>query len=70
LRQWHHLKQMKVAAKLPAQLLPHCPDYGNLSLPRSDSIIGRNISMQIKLGWTKEQVVQRIETIKKVIKAN
>jgi 8-amino-3,8-dideoxy-alpha-D-manno-octulosonate transaminase len=67
LRQWQHIKQMQVAAMLPTQLLAHCPDYANISLPRSDDIIARNISMQIKLGWTAEQVQQRIGVMRKVM---
>lgn len=61
LRQWHHLKKMVAAAKLPAQLFDHCPDYGQIELPRSDAIMGRTISMQIKLGWSEAELQQRIE---------
>jgi 8-amino-3,8-dideoxy-alpha-D-manno-octulosonate transaminase len=61
LRQWHHLKKMTAAAKLPAQIFDHCPDYGQIELPRSDAIMGRTISMQIKLGWSEAELQQRIE---------
>jgi len=67
LKKWHHLKQMKSAAKLPAQLFDHCPDYSRVELPRSDAVMARTISMQIKLGWTAEQIEQRISRMKEVL---
>ena len=63
LRQWHHLKKMMVAAKLPAQLYDHCPDYGQIDLPQSDRIMGRTICMQIKLGWSATELQARIAKI-------
>ncbi len=69
IRQWQHLKQMHVAAKLPAQLLDHCPDYGALALPQSDAIMSRTISMQIKLSWSPDELEQRIAKLKQVFSA-
>ena len=63
IRQWHHLKQLKGAAKLPLQLLNQFPDYSKINLPESDSIMGKTISMQIKLSWTKSDIEQRIKKI-------
>jgi len=68
LRQWNHIKQIKSAATLPMKLLENVPDYEKLAMPRSDSIMGRAISMQIKLGWTKDELNQRIEKTVDVIK--
>lgn len=67
LRQWHHLKQMQAAAKLPAQLFDYCPNYSRIALPRSDDIMGRTISMQIKLSWSAEQLDERIAAIHNVL---
>ena len=67
-RKWDHLKQMAAAADLPLKLSPSCPDYSRLALPRSDAIIARTISMQIKLGWNANQLEQRIDTMCKVLK--
>jgi 8-amino-3,8-dideoxy-alpha-D-manno-octulosonate transaminase len=44
-------------------LLEQRPDYEKVELPRSDSIISRTISIQIKLSWTKEELTDRIEKI-------
>ena len=68
LRCWHHLKQMKCAARSPAQLSDHLPDYAGISLPKSDGIIARNISMQIKLGWTQSDLEERIAKIEAISK--
>jgi 8-amino-3,8-dideoxy-alpha-D-manno-octulosonate transaminase len=68
LRQWGHLKRMQSTARLPLCLLDQCPDYSQIKLPQSDAIMGRTISMQIKLGWTAEDLDQRIEKITEVLK--
>lgn len=67
IRQWQHLKKMQVAAKLPAQTLAYCPDYGTLDLIRSDDIMSRTICMQIKLNWTADDISQRIAQMNDVL---
>ncbi len=68
LRQWHHLKRLTVAAKLPVQLYENRPDFENIQMPQSDAIMSRTISMQIKLSWTPAAVTERIAKIEKVLK--
>ncbi len=68
LRQWHHLKKFRTAAKLPVQLFDHCPDYEKVELPKSDGIMGRTLSMLIKLSWTEEELSRRIEKMAGVFK--
>jgi 8-amino-3,8-dideoxy-alpha-D-manno-octulosonate transaminase len=48
--------------------MANCPDYSNLSMPASDAIMGRAISMQIKLGWTPQQLDQRVQATVKALK--
>ena len=67
IRQWDHLKKLMSAASLPVKLLQDCPDYKDVSLPRSDSIMSRTISMLIKLSWTEEELMQRIGKMVDVI---
>ncbi|WP_054032555.1 DegT/DnrJ/EryC1/StrS family aminotransferase [Desulfatitalea tepidiphila] len=67
-RKWQHLQQMQTAATMPLQLYDHCPDYARVDLSRSDAIMSRTISMQIKLGWRPEQLEQRIATVQNVLK--
>ena len=70
LRQWHHLKSMKVAARLPIQAYDSRPDFANASLPASDAIMARTISMQIKLSWSPSELQDRIARIEQVLKNN
>jgi 8-amino-3,8-dideoxy-alpha-D-manno-octulosonate transaminase len=67
IRQWNHLKRLKSAAKLPVELFEHRPNYEKMELLQSDKIIGRTISMLIKLSWTEDELKQRIEKIVGVI---
>ncbi len=65
MRHWNHLKEMKTAAKLPIQVLnSNNYDYSSVSLPQSDAIMKRTISMQIKLSWTAQEIEDRIKKIR------
>ncbi len=66
IRKWDHLLRLNSAARLPIELMDKRPDYGALDLSASHGIMGRAISMQIKLGWTQEDVKRRIEKIKNI----
>jgi len=66
-RKWDHLKTLNSPAKLPLALIENRPDYGRIDLPRSDSIMSRTISMQIKLGWSEEDLRDRIMKINAVM---
>ncbi len=68
LRQWEHLKRLQCAARLPAADFGHCPDYSAVDLPQSDSAMARTISMQIKLGWTEEDLDRRCEAVERVLR--
>jgi len=68
IRQWDHFKALKSPARLPITLVEALPEYEKMQFPKSDRIIGRNISMLIKLSWTKEELTQRIEKITGVLK--
>lgn len=65
LKNWHHIQQLKSPAALPITLIEDRPDYTKISVPKSDAIISRTISMLIKLSWTEEQIAERIANIKK-----
>jgi len=67
IRQWHHLKKLEAATKLPIELMDNVPDYGAINLPQSDRIIGQLISMQVKLSWTEEDLSQRKKKIADVL---
>jgi 8-amino-3,8-dideoxy-alpha-D-manno-octulosonate transaminase len=63
IRQWDHLHRLKTASRLAVQDLPAGSIAIPASMPASDAIMQRAISMQIKLGWTSDQVDQRIRAI-------
>ncbi len=68
IRQWDHIRGLKSAAPVPLTLFETRPDYENLNLSRSDGIMSRTISMQIKLSWTPEEVSRRIDKMKAVLR--
>ena len=47
IKNWHHLKDFSVAAKLPVQVIDPGRNYREINLPRSDDIMSRLISLVI-----------------------
>jgi 8-amino-3,8-dideoxy-alpha-D-manno-octulosonate transaminase len=70
LRNWDHFKKLESPFRLPLHLIEDSPDYEGIQLPRSDSIMKRAISMQIKLSWTEGDIAERIETMTSIMKRN
>jgi len=66
IRRWDHIKTLATAARLPIRLLDHAPDYTRVKLPRSDALMSRTLSIQIKLSWKEEDLGQRIEKMRSV----
>ena len=56
INQWAHIKEMKTISKLHVQISGSPQDYNNLSLPKSQEVIGRLISFGIKYKWTDEDM--------------
>jgi 8-amino-3,8-dideoxy-alpha-D-manno-octulosonate transaminase len=67
LKNWEHIKNLKSAARLPVTLAGNCPDYSSVSLPGSDAIMSRTVSMLIKLSWKAEELANRVGKIKSAI---
>ncbi len=65
---WEHLKELKSVNRLPVQLLENVPDYTRLKLPGTEEIMGRMQMIEIRLGWTPEQVEQMQRTIEEVLR--
>jgi 8-amino-3,8-dideoxy-alpha-D-manno-octulosonate transaminase len=68
LRKWDHIKNLKSPSKLAIEDYEH-PDYNSISLPKSDAIISRTISMLIGLNWDEEFIEDRIKKLDSVFKA-
>ncbi|MFT5757368.1 MAG: 8-amino-3,8-dideoxy-alpha-D-manno-octulosonate transaminase [Alteromonadaceae bacterium] len=65
LNNWQHIQELTSPAKTPLSLIEDKPDYTKISMPKSDAIMSRTISMLIKLSWSDEEISQRIDNIKK-----
>lgn len=68
IRQWEHLKNLASAAPLPIRLISDVPDFSRFDLARSDEIMSRTICMQIKLGWSRSDVEERIRKMTEVLR--
>jgi 8-amino-3,8-dideoxy-alpha-D-manno-octulosonate transaminase len=68
-RRWDHIRKLRTLAKLHIDTLAQHPDYQGMRLPQSDLIMGRTISMLIKLSWTESDIQQRAEKLQKISKA-
>jgi 8-amino-3,8-dideoxy-alpha-D-manno-octulosonate transaminase len=56
INQWDHVKQLKTASKLPAEVYGTLQDYNNLQLPKTQEVIGRLISFGIRCTWTEDEI--------------
>jgi len=43
------------------------PDYDQIDLARSNNLMSRAVSMQIKLSWSSDDLSRRIASIEKVV---
>lgn len=66
IRKWDHLKRLASPARLGLAMLDNPPDYEALSLPQSDGVMSRTISMQIKLSWSEADLQERIDALGRV----
>jgi 8-amino-3,8-dideoxy-alpha-D-manno-octulosonate transaminase len=67
-RKWDHLKTMKCAAPMAAQLCPNLPDYSTVKVPESDAVMKRTLSMQIMLSWTEQELDRRAAAVRTALK--
>jgi len=68
IRKWDHLVNLKSLYPIASEVKKGIEYLKNKSFDQSDHFIGRNISCLIKLSWTKEEVVQRANTMAQIIK--
>ncbi|MGD9972257.1 MAG: DegT/DnrJ/EryC1/StrS family aminotransferase [Desulfatirhabdiaceae bacterium] len=67
LRKWRHIKKLISSARMPVHLIDPLPDYDQIDLPGSDSLMRRAISMQIKLSWSSDEMSRRMAAIETVM---
>lgn len=66
-RRWDHIKTFAAPGRLPIDRFGYGADLTKAVLPQSDAIMGRTISMLIKLRWTEQQVRDRLAGMKSVL---
>jgi len=66
-RKWDHIKTFAAPGRLPIDRFGYGADLTKAALPQSDAIMGRTISMLIKLRWTEQQVRDRLAGMKSVL---
>jgi 8-amino-3,8-dideoxy-alpha-D-manno-octulosonate transaminase len=64
---WGHLKNMKSLGKLPKEVKEQMQDLNNTDFSKSDAIMGRTISILVKIGWNDKEVKERAAKIKDAV---
>ncbi len=67
-RKWEHLTELKTLGSVSPEVQEKLSGLKDLTFPSSDHWMGRNLSCLIKLGWSREEVAQRGEKIKNVLR--
>lgn len=68
LRNWEHLKDLKSAYKLPLRTYGKIPDYNNINLPVTDSIMKRLLMIQIMVNWTENELSELTTKITRALR--
>jgi 8-amino-3,8-dideoxy-alpha-D-manno-octulosonate transaminase len=66
-RKWDHIKTFASPGRLPIDRFGYGTDLTKIALPQSDAVMGRTISMLIKLRWTQDQVRDRLARMKSAL---
>ncbi len=66
-RQWDHLKRLASPARLAGEAYGYATGWARGELVQSDDIIGRTISMAVKLSWTEQALAERIDKMRAVL---
>lgn len=69
IRGWDHLKDRKSPGRLPQEVQDQMQDLHRTDFSKSDAIMGRTLSVLIKLGWTDEEVRKRAAAMKQAIES-
>ncbi len=64
---WEHLRNLKSLGNLPSEVKNQMQDLNNTDFSKSDAIMGRTISVLIKIGWSANQVRERAFSINNLL---
>lgn len=69
IKNWDHLTGLKTLNPMPIETQERPQDWSNIRsyVPKSDNLISRLISLQVKIGWTEEQLKERCAKLTKVM---
>jgi len=67
LKNWEHLREMKSLFKLPMQAFDVPQDYRTMQFPQSDAVMGRLISMVIRITWTEAELQALADKLESVL---
>lgn len=56
INQWEHIKGLKTASKLGAEVIGTPQDYTNLNIPTTQAVVGRLISFGVRCTWTEDEM--------------
>lgn len=65
---WSHLKDRKTLNRLPQEVREGMQDLNRADFSKSHEIMGRTISVLIKLNWTEEEVQKRGQILKNTLR--
>lgn len=68
IKQWDHLKDMKMPFKTVAHELGLPQDLHTLQLPKSDEVLGRLISFNIRITWTPEELNSYLDKVEGAVR--
>lgn len=66
-RKWDHIKTFASPGRLAIDRFGYGADLTKVSLPQSDAVMSRTVSMLIKLRWTQQQVSDRLARMKSAL---
>jgi 8-amino-3,8-dideoxy-alpha-D-manno-octulosonate transaminase len=71
IKNWDHFTGLKTLNPMPIQTQERWQDWSKIQsyVPKSDNLISRLISLQVKIGWTDEQLTERCEKLAKVMES-
>jgi len=67
-RKWDHIKQLRSPGLLAVHKAEWLSGLTDLSLPRSDEIMGRTLCIQIKLSWSRDEMAERRARMRSVLR--
>jgi 8-amino-3,8-dideoxy-alpha-D-manno-octulosonate transaminase len=66
-RQWQHFQELECPSKLAVRKAGWLDHLRDVRLPQSDAVMGRLISLLIKVSWSSDELAHRLERMRAVL---